>query len=206
MKGLLLKNYYMALKNCRSYLILILMFTGFSVLSPNNSFSMIYPCIISGMLPVTLLAFDERDHWNEYSKTLPISKSQVVSASYLTGMIFNVFVVAFVLTINITSMVTKQVSLAGNIPQIIAQLIPISLLSPALVFPCIFAFGIEKGRIAYYFVVGGASALVTIFSISSDSVSVPNASPSPVLLVLVALAVYFLSWFLSIYLYNRRKE
>ena len=62
MKGLLLKDFYMAAKYCRA-------------------------CLLCGMIPVNLLAYDERSRWLEYSGTLPYTKAQIVSGKYLVGII-----------------------------------------------------------------------------------------------------------------------
>ncbi len=72
MKALLLKDFYMMKKYCRSYLLVMIIFAGLSVFDPTwwmSSLSLL--CLMAAMMPVTLLGYDERSHWNEYCAALP---------------------------------------------------------------------------------------------------------------------------------------
>ena len=60
MKGLLLKDFYLISKYCRAFLFIMAVFIGVSFLGEGNLFFAFYPCIISGMLPMTLIAYDEQ--------------------------------------------------------------------------------------------------------------------------------------------------
>ena len=86
MKGLILKDLYMAVKYCRAYALIAIVFLGFSVVNGDNMFFLFYPCLLCGMIPVNLLAYDERSKWLLYSAALPYSKTQLVTAKYLIGL------------------------------------------------------------------------------------------------------------------------
>ena len=86
MKGLLLKDWYMVVKYCKAYLLICLVFIGVSIMSDDNFFFILYPCILCGMIPVTLLGYDERSKWDQYCAALPYTKAQIVSGKYLLGM------------------------------------------------------------------------------------------------------------------------
>ena len=53
----------------------------------SNMFFVFYPCLFCGMVPVNLLAYDERSRWLQYSGTLPYTRAQIVSGKYLIGLI-----------------------------------------------------------------------------------------------------------------------
>ena len=91
MKGLLLKDFYMMLKYCRSYLLIAVVFFAMSFMSTENLIFIFYPCVISAMLPVTLLSIDERSRWLPYAATLPVTRAQIVSEKYLFGLIAGFF-------------------------------------------------------------------------------------------------------------------
>ena len=55
MKGLLLKDWYMIQKYCRSYILITAVFIGISLENGENLFFTFYPCMLCGMIPVTLL-------------------------------------------------------------------------------------------------------------------------------------------------------
>ena len=58
MKGLLLKDLYQLWKYCRTFLLIVVVFLGVSFVSPENLFFSLYPAMICGVLPMTLLSYD----------------------------------------------------------------------------------------------------------------------------------------------------
>lgn len=89
MKGLLLKDFYMAWRYCRILLVLVVVFIALSWADQGSLFFLLYPIILVSMIPVTLLGYDERDRWTGYSDTLPYTRGQLVSAKYLVGLCFS---------------------------------------------------------------------------------------------------------------------
>ena len=87
MKGLLLKDAYMAAKYCRAYLLIVAVFLIAAPFSGDNLFLMMYPCILASMVPVNLLAYEAQCKWEPFAGTLPYSRCQLVSAKYLTGLL-----------------------------------------------------------------------------------------------------------------------
>ena len=83
MKGLLLKDLYMVVKYCKAYLLIAVVFLAVSLMGSDNLFFIFYPCLLCGMIPVNLLAYDERSRWPQYCGTLPYTKGQIVSGKYL---------------------------------------------------------------------------------------------------------------------------
>ena len=95
MKALLLKDFYMMKKYCRSYLLVMIIFAGLSVFDPTwRTSSLSLLCLMAAMMPVTLLAYDERSHWNEYCAALPYGKWDVVSSKYVLCLINQLAVTA----------------------------------------------------------------------------------------------------------------
>ena len=60
MKGLLLKDWYMIQKYCRSYILITAVIIGISIANGENLFFTFYPCMLCGMIPVTLLGYHFR--------------------------------------------------------------------------------------------------------------------------------------------------
>ena len=83
MKGLLLKDWYMMKKYCRAYPMIAAVFIAASFFNNDDLFFVFYPCLISGMVPVNLLAYDEADKWEVYCGTLPCSRKDFVTAKYM---------------------------------------------------------------------------------------------------------------------------
>ena len=83
MKGLLLKDWYMMKQYCRTYPVIAVAFMALSLVDSDNLFFVFYPCLLCGMIPVTLLGYDERSGWVQYSGTMPYTKIQIDSEKYL---------------------------------------------------------------------------------------------------------------------------
>ena len=207
MKGLLLKDFYMMKKYCRAYFLITVVFIAVSFFAEENLFVIFYPCLLCGMIPVNLLAYDERSHWMQFSGTLPYTKAQIVSGKYLIGLLTQVVVL----------MVTGfaqgiRMAIAGSF--VLQDLTVLLLLmfcvasTSAITLPFVFKLGVEKGRIAYYLMIGmvcGGSVLASSVlrgHMQSDlRLNLPLA-----LVALVCIGLYALSWYLSIVFYRKREN
>lgn len=206
MKGLLLKDFYMAGKYCRSFILILAVFIAVSCFGNDNTFFALYPVMIAGMIPVTLISYDEREKWHIYSETLPYTRAQLVSAKYIFGLIFELAV--FLLS---AAAQAYRMSNAGSLvlseflPFVLTLLIT-GLIAPALLLPFIFRFGAEKGRIAYYVIIGAICAGGTVFA--GSGMKLPEWLKSEWALVFAALfavALYLCSWGLSVLMYKKRE-
>ncbi len=219
MNGLLLKDFYMAFEYCRAFLLMVSVFIAVSFFGDDNIFFIIYPTLISGILPMTLISYDERDKWTQYSGTLPYSKSQIVSSKYITGLCLGGF--SFILTM-LASVVRMNINGVFSLSKLLfigILLFILGLLGPSLLFPFVFKYGTEKGRIAYYLIIGvlwaGVMMFMSIGFVNSDTpimnigsklVFINTVSISIALIICaVVIALYLMSWYLSILFYRRRE-
>ena len=204
MKGLMIKDFYMTMKYCRSYLFMAVIFIACYFFT-ETPFFVIYPCLLCGMIPVNLLAYDEHSHWNQYSETLPYTKGQLVSSKYLIGLITQG---AMLLVMGATGVAgTFQLK---EFAVLILLLFLSSIIAPAISLPFIFKMGVEKGRIGYLVMVGFICAVVIIATgIFQDNLATDILSSGmlPVLpiICLVLIALYIFSWRLSIAFYSKRE-
>lgn len=154
MKGLLLKDLYMSFKYCRAFLLMVMVFLGASFLGEDNILFILYPTMIAGVIPMTLLSYDERDKWTQYSRALPYTPAQLVSVKYLIGLLFGG--TAFVISMGAAAV---RMKLKGffSIEEFFVfgvLLLVLGLLVPTFLLPFVFRFGVEKGRIAFYAAIG----------------------------------------------------
>ena len=215
MSGLLKKDFYMACKYCRSYLLIVVVFLAVSLFGNDNAFMVFYPCLLAGMVPVNLLAYDENSKWHIYSGTLPCSRRQLVSVKYLVGLITQLSVLVLTGIIQAVRMCMEDPHIRGGFSltgwaMLMGVLVILSAVSSSISMPFMFRYGVEKGRIAYYVMIGvacaGAAMLGTIGKILPGSLlfSIPAEWAVAVGCVL-AMGVYALSWYLSIVFYNKRE-
>ena len=209
MKGLLLKDFYMACKYCRAYLLIVLVF---ALAAPftygNNLFMLFYPCILASMVPVNLLAYEAQCKWEQLAGTLPYSRTQLVSGKYLTGLLASGVTLILAGIAQAIGMAVKGGFQAGEFCSLMAALGITACVVPAITLPLIFKFGVEKGRIVYLVMVGlfcGISAVASITLPADVFARSAASSPALPLSFLAAAGLYGLSWYLSTRFY-RKKE
>ena len=203
MRGLLRKDFYLLWNYCRFMPLFLLGFIIFSAFSPDGQspFFIYYPCILSSVLPVKPLSYDDTEHWLAYCDTLPVTRRQYVSGKYIISLICGG-------TIFLLSAIAAAIRLCrsgafypADLLDQLAVLAMISLVSSALVMPPIFKFGAQKGRIVFIGVVGifcGLSAILDTPDLSG--ISLPIA-----LLPILATVIFAVSWLLSIRFYEKRE-
>ena len=207
MKGLLLKDWYMVKTYCRTYLLIAVAFIALSFLSDNNMFFVFYPCLLCGMIPVNLLAYDERSRWTQYSGTLPYTKTQIVSGKYLIGLFAQL---AILIATGVGQVVKMSVAgdfVFGDFAVLMLLLLIVSTLSSSICLPFVFKLGVEKGRTAYYIMIGfvcGASVLATGFFRERLAMEIkPNLLL--VILAVMGIGIYIFSWYLSVVFFEKRE-
>ena len=207
MKGLLLKDLYMAAKYCRAYVFITVVFLAISFFSDENLFFIFYPCLLAGMVSVNLLAYDERSKWTLYSGTLPYSKAQIVSGKYLIGLFSQLAVLILTGIVQAIIMQRDGGFVLLDFSQTMMLLLTMSFATTSLSLPIIFKWGVEKGRIAHAVVIGMVCAGSTIAAMSFGMEQQMGASLGSLLPVLfaVSIAIYALSWYLSIVFYRKRE-
>ncbi|MBR3475430.1 MAG: ABC-2 transporter permease [Oscillospiraceae bacterium] len=204
MIGLLRKDLYMTASYCRSFLLILAVFLGVGLVNGESSFFVVYPMIIGMMLPVSILSYDERFKWHIACDALPVSRAQAVSSKYILTLLLVGLV--FVLTMLAQGIRLGRQGELEQLWELPGMLLPIGLVGPALLLPVIFRLGVEKGRIFYYVLVGLVAAAAVIFSSGQTPVNPTAQVQLPgAALVLGSLAIFALSWGLSIVLYKRRE-
>lgn len=202
MKGLLLKDIYVAKKNLRTFLVMILAFSlGSLAVRDSGNFFLCYGIVLMPGITMSLISYDERYHWDTYAGVMPLNREQMVTEKYLLhlGMVLVWLPVLLVLQH------FQQVPAFGGSPlTLLVAGLNLGLLLPGILLPIIFALGTEKGRAGYYVVLFGGMILATVSEeLTSLTGYVPEAMAGIVLILLPA-AVYGLSWRIAIRLYKQR--
>lgn len=201
MKGLMKKEFLMLWRASRAFGLICVVFIAMSAISQDNIIFLFMPIMISGLLPSTLLSYDERCKWQEFSGALPVSRAQLVSAKYLLGL--GCMTVILVLTLIVHLIVRRYPT--EMLLAMLGGVYGLSLFISAVSLPMMFRFGVEKGRLWYYatlVLIGGASGASA--GVATDFFN--EGLPSYVWLIFVfGLVIYALSWLLAIRFYQKRE-
>ena len=201
MKGLMKKEFLMLWRASRAFVLICVVFIAMSAISQDNIIFLFMPIMISGLLPSTLLSYDERCKWQEFSGALPVSRAQLVSAKYLLGLGCMTFILLVTLIVHLIVRRFPPQTLLSMLGAIYG----LSLFISAVSLPMMFKFGVEKGRLWYYatlVLVGGASGASA--GVTTDLFS--EGLPSFLWLIpVLGVVIFALSWLLAIRFYQKRE-
>lgn len=186
MKGLLLKDFYTIFKQAKIFLILIL---AFSVMPGYNmgAFAIMY----ASFLPITALAYDERSKWDTLAAMMPYSHRQLFMSKYVLGYC-TVAAAALLVFITQTLLAAmRHQALATEDWMALVMVMCIAVIMQAILLPVMFKVGVEKGRLAFFVLMGGIVLAGTLLGSRLESTleSATALRLSTVLLVLLALAM-----------------
>lgn len=88
MRGLLIKDFYNIWKQGLWYAAMIAMFCGISVIAENPAFSATIGILASASVPLTAIAYEEKDGWQKFAAAGGLSAGTVVAEKYLLGILF----------------------------------------------------------------------------------------------------------------------
>lgn len=205
MLGLLLKDIYLMRKYLKMHFVISVIFIASSFFSDNIMFAAL-PIMLAGSIPITLLAYDERDRWLEYCGSLPCSRAQIVSAKYLLGLAAQTvtsFVVYFALAVK------------GSGDWVLLTVLAIfimSLVTPMICMPFALKYGTEKGRVAFYFSIAVVTGLILFTAQFAGGGAfdftdvMRSTSYLPMVYMFGISTLYVLSWIESILIYNKKEK
>ena len=213
MKGLLLKDAYQMWYYTR-WIILVsvaMMLVGVFCMKEGSNFFMQYGGLLLGILPMTLLTYDQNGRFSAYSAALPVTKEQLVGGKYLTGLCGMALaellsMAALAAAQLLWGMVSVQITVAT-----LLQVAMLTLLGNIILLPLTYRFGYEKSRYVYYLSIGMLASFMGYFVSSGDNAlnSILPAHGSLLVLVVVlvaVLALYALSWRLSVAWYGKAEQ
>lgn len=214
MKGLLLKDAYQAWYYAKMVVVAAVVMMGVGVISIMNgaNFFIVYAGFLLGMMPMTLLAYDQASKFSEYSGVLPVTKEQLVGSKYIIGLCGLVLAEVFAAA----ALGAAQLHwVAVDSALVISTLVQVgmtTLLGSTILLPLSYRFGYEKAKYAFYLMVGLVAALMGFGVSANDDGLARNLLPQGISslgllgIAAVVLALYALSWRLSVAWYGKAEQ
>lgn len=179
MKGILIKDLYVAAKQCRYLLISPIVFIAISVFGQNTGtlFFAFFASLLMSMFPMTIMSFDERSRWDVFSIALPYKRSDMVLSKYVLSMAGNIAAAALYFVISlIVNAGNWDLEFNFSIAVIAASF---GFIYTAIAFPPIFKLGVEKGRIWYLISIVAISAIGGGIAENASGFFTPTTEPIP---------------------------
>lgn len=168
MKGLILKDLYVVLKQMKVLLLIVVLFT----ILLGSTFG-VFLLLYCAMLPITTIAYDERAKWDKYAATMPYSRKDIVLSKYLLGLACMVvaLILVFIGTL-VYGVFTDAVFTGGSLAEMVIMLVSlfcVTLIFMAINMPIIFKWGVEKGRIIFIAGIAAFAAIVGATSVIENT-------------------------------------
>lgn len=198
MKGLLIKNFKLYLKQYTVFILILLLFI---FIPQSNMMGMVFVynmIFVSGMI-----TNDESTKWNIIEKYMPIREKDIVLSKY---MVIYIFTLGEILLIGISYLLNTYILNNPFSTNNIAFTLLASLIMTAFMIPTIIWFGAEKGRIVMGVLLGIILCIASIFVFSVNiACKINNSNSFITYITLAALILNVLSILLSIKLYKSRR-
>ncbi len=203
MKGLVLKDLMTLKRDFKSYLAIFVLYLFIDYQSGQSSLTLAIGFIISTMLPIASISYDERSKWDKIANTMPVSRKEIILAKYALGRMFTVAAVTFS---SIISVIMLKEKLAVPIAMTL-----VSLVYQAVLIPLLYKFGSERGRIM---MIAFMALPFAAFALAADFLKIDmsnfyifidnNMTVVTVCTVAAVLAIYTVSILVSIRMYEKR--
>lgn len=166
MRGLIKKDVLMMKESIKLSMVLLLVFLIIALKEENTL--IFIPAFLSTMLFMATFSYDEYNNWNAYAISLPTTRKKLVRAKYIAnlGMLAAVVVIFSILT-SIFGLINNNLDLEKLVFSSFGCIFSLAIFQSVL-YPFIFKFGIEKGRIGILVGVFGFTGLVSLLKDKLD--------------------------------------
>lgn len=207
MWGLILKD----LLNMRKYLISLASIVGamlvMGLILGEAGFVAGVGAMLAALVTIVGFSYDEASHWDAYGLTLPVTRRQYITAKYLLALLF--FALSTLVGMGMTGAV-QLVSGQFSWPDVLGAGLGSLLVGPlafSVLSPCICRFGVERSRLVLMAVFLLPTGLIMLWA--KQGGKFPALSPAlrqalPWLVVLALLALFALSYVLSVRIYSKK--
>ena len=222
-KGLLKKDLY-NLSSYKSSLIIIILFCGIAIIGTEAiNIAPIVICSIVGMISLSTFSYDELSKSNRYILTFPTNRKELVKEKYILaigatilGGIFGLLLT--IIVVNVMNYIRLENIINLDFESLIITTIGgmwgISLIQ-AIQIPSIYKWGAEKGRIQMFVLLFVIIAVVlglgylmmkVNFNINIEMIENFMNKYGIILLVLLMITTYFISYKIAYKIYKNKED
>lgn len=206
MKGLIVKELIEVKKR---WIITTIMILVFSICSITGALPtcLILPMLLSAVVFGSFV-HEEQSKWRQYAIVMPYGRKKYVSSKYLMQILSLLFSMVIIAVLWVISSVKNEVFDTGLLAVLLLSACVVGLIYPLIIFPVTMAFSSSTSRFIFLFlngVIGGLSGITITDDNIINAVSTSKiTSITPFIILAVIIALYLLSWVLSIKIYEKR--
>ena len=208
MKGLIKKDFLLIKGNLK---LIILMLFVFVIMAIQGQFdiSFVVPFIVV-MLFMSTFSYDEYNKWDAYAVTIPNGRKNVVKSKYIASLIliFAAIIITFLLNY-IIDLVNNNIEFDKFI-SVLSGATFATILVLSIMYPFIFKYGIEKGRIGLFVITFAIVGIVRLFpkyvkiNISQNIITFFN-NYWFIIILAITMLILFVSYKISKKIYMKKE-
>lgn len=208
MLGFLIKDYYTLKKQSKIMLIILIFYMVLGMINDSPSLFLIFLPIFSSLMPLTALAYDERNNCDKLFLCMPFTRRDLVNCRYILAGLLCLLSGLIGIISSITIFQEQQLE---NL-LLSVTFFGIGLFFFSINFPIALTLGVEKSRYIMFGILLIPSALGAFFlkkgylsTLIPHFNSVSDLKPIIIGIIIVSLLSFLISWVLSIRLYEKRE-
>ena len=166
--------------------------------------------LLSIMMPISSMSYDEAGQWYRYAFSLPIPRRTLVLSKYVLGFLVSLggLVVSAIGNIIILALTNGENALESWLT--IIGFLELGVIFLSIIIPILFKYGVEKGRLLIVVIAVIPSLLVALLgsTLKTSGTLMPSAEPLQAILYsspLFTLAIFLISFRISVGI-CRKKE
>lgn len=148
MTGLIKKDLLMIKSNLK--MILVILFVFF-IMALQGEFDISFvPAFIVVMLFMSTFSYDEFNKWDAYAATLPNGRKNVVKSKYVASLLLTFVTIILTIILNsLVGLINNNLEFDKFISTMMGCVFGVILIQ-SIMYPFIFKYGMEKGRIGLF--------------------------------------------------------
>ncbi len=208
MYGLIKKDFLMIKQNLKILMFVFIVFIGTSIINESDMTFMLP--FMTVMISISTFSYDNYNKWDAYAITLPNGRKNVVRAKYISTLAFVImsFIISFI-SLLIMQKCVDNINLDIALVELVGCLFAVFLIM-SIMFPIMYKYGIEKGRIVLFLLSFGVTGIaVLIFknihiNISSNVIDFLN-NYYKILIPIITGLLIFASYNISDRIYSKKE-
>lgn len=210
MKGLLLKDFCILKKQIKLMVVFVIFYAIWAVAAKMPTMMGTMVILLSIMMPISSMSYDEAGQWYRYAFSLPIPRRTLVLSKYVLGFLVSLggLVVSAIGNIIILALTNGENALESWLA--IIGFLELGVIFLSIIIPILFKYGVEKGRLFIVVIAVIPSLLVALLgsTLKTSGTLMPSAELLQAILYsspLFTLAIFLISFRISVGI-CRKKE
>ncbi len=197
MIGLIKKDLLIIKSNLKQYIVICLLVFFLSL--NGNDFAYFLPVFLSMSIYISTFSYDNLSNFDSYAISLPVKRKNIVKAKYLGSLLMFVLGCLFTLGYAFILSLFRDINFIEILITVYGGFIGIIVLE-AILYPLIFKFGIEKGRVFLFVIIAFIGAIFGIALEIGDLTIFSKILNNKIFIILINLFIiglFLLSYYIA---------